>query len=35
MYDGIVSSYWAVGRTETAVWTHHKILTHRWAIGPT
>ena len=34
IYDGIVSSYWAVGRTETAVWTHYKILTHEvghWA----
>ena len=34
VYDGIVSSYWAVGRTETAVWTHYKILTHEvghWA----
>ncbi len=34
IYDGIVASYWAVGRTETAVWTHYKILTHEvghWA----
>jgi hypothetical protein len=34
IYDGVVSSYWAVGRTETAVWTHYKILTHEvghWA----
>ncbi|MDG2363358.1 MAG: M43 family zinc metalloprotease [Flavobacteriales bacterium] len=34
IYDGIVSSYWAVGRTETAIWTHYKILTHEvghWA----
>ena len=34
VYDGIVSSYWAVGRTETAVWTHYKILAHEvghWA----
>jgi hypothetical protein len=34
VYDGVVSSYWAVGRTETAVWTHYKILTHEighWA----
>ena len=34
IYDGIVSSYWAVGRTEAAVWTHYKILTHEvghWA----
>ena len=34
IYDGVVSSYWAVGRTETAIWTHYKILTHEvghWA----
>ncbi len=34
IYDGVVSSYWAVGRTETAAWTHYKILTHEighWA----
>ena len=34
VYDGVVSSYWAVGRTETAVWTHYKILAHEvghWA----
>jgi len=34
IYDGVVSSYWAVGRTETAVWSHYKILTHEighWA----
>ena len=34
VYDGVVSSYWAVGRTETAAWTHYKILTHEighWA----
>ena len=34
IYDGVVSSYWAVGRTETAVSTHYKILTHEvghWA----
>ena len=34
IYDGIVSSHWAVGRTGTAVWTHYKILTHEvghWA----
>ena len=34
IYDGIVASYWAVGRTETAVSTHYKILTHEvghWA----
>lgn len=34
IYDGVVCSYWAVGRTETAAWTHYKILTHEighWA----
>ena len=34
IYDGIVASHWAVGRTGTAVWTHYKILTHEvghWA----
>ena len=34
IYDGIVSSYWAVGRTETAIESHYKILTHEighWA----
>ena len=34
IYDGIVASYWAVGRTETAVSSHYKILTHEvghWA----
>lgn len=34
IYDGVVSSYWAVGRTETAIESHYKILTHEighWA----
>ena len=34
IYDGVVSSHWAVGRTGTAVATHYKILTHEighWA----
>ena len=34
IYDGIVSSHWAIGRTGTAVSTHYKILTHEvghWA----
>ena len=32
VYDGVVSSYWAVGRTETAAWTHYKILTDRKSV---
>lgn len=34
VYDGVVASHWAVGRTGTAVWTHYKLLTHEighWA----
>ena len=33
IYDGVVSSYWAVGRTETAVWTHYKIYPRGWTLG--
>ena len=34
IYDGIVASYWAVGRTGTAISAHYKILSHEighWA----
>mgnify|MGYP006139540693 CR=1 FL=1 len=34
IYDGIVASYWAVGRTGTAIPSHYKILSHEighWA----
>ncbi|OJJ20510.1 hypothetical protein BKI52_18820 [marine bacterium AO1-C] len=34
IYDGVVCSHWAIGRTGTAVSTHYKLLTHEighWA----
>lgn len=34
IYDGVVASHWAIGRTGTALSTHYKLLTHEighWA----
>ncbi|MGB1207084.1 MAG: M43 family zinc metalloprotease [Chitinophagales bacterium] len=34
IYDGVVASYWAIGRTGTAISSHYKLLTHEvghWA----
>ena len=34
IYDGVVASYWAIGRTGTAIPSHYKLLTHEvghWA----